>query len=143
MLNGSPRESTPAADHTAVRVALWRALHLRADPPPHVIEDEVGLRIADPGDDWRERPDMDVDATRRTRASIVARARFVEDLVVARAGREWISTSSSAPVWTRSPSVGRRSPPGSGCASSRPTSQARRPGSGSGWRTSATTSPSG
>ncbi|MEU6261216.1 class I SAM-dependent methyltransferase [Streptomyces sp. NPDC047043] len=78
-------DHTIAADHTAVRVALWRALHLRADPPPHVIEDEVGLWISDPGDGWRERPDMDVDATRRTRASIVARARFVEDLVVERA----------------------------------------------------------
>jgi methyltransferase (TIGR00027 family) len=71
----------PRPEHTAVRVALWRALHLRADAPPHVVEDEVGLRIADPGEGWRERPDMDVDATRRTRASIVARARFVEDLV--------------------------------------------------------------
>jgi methyltransferase (TIGR00027 family) len=74
-------------DHTAVRVALWRALHVRADPPPHVIEDEVGLRLADPGDDWRERPDMDVEATRRIRASIVARARFVEDVVAEQAGR--------------------------------------------------------
>ncbi|MFI8235116.1 class I SAM-dependent methyltransferase [Streptomyces sp. NPDC085900] len=71
----------PAPEHTAVRVALWRALHLRADAPPHVIEDELGLRIADPGEGWGERPDMDVDATRRTRASIVARARFVEDLL--------------------------------------------------------------
>ncbi|MFE2419541.1 class I SAM-dependent methyltransferase [Streptomyces hokutonensis] len=68
-------------DHTAVRVALWRALHVRADAPPHVVEDEVGLRLVDPGDDWRERPDMDVEATRRIRASIVARARFVEDVV--------------------------------------------------------------
>lgn len=74
-------------DHTAVRVALWRALHVRADPPPHVIEDEVGLALADPGDDWRERPDMDVEATRRIRASIVARARFVEDVVEEQAGR--------------------------------------------------------
>lgn len=74
-------------DHTAVRVALWRALHVQADPPPHVIEDEVGLRLADPGDDWRERPDMDVEATRRVRASIVARARFVEDVVEEQAGR--------------------------------------------------------
>ncbi|MGR3871708.1 class I SAM-dependent methyltransferase [Streptomyces graminifolii] len=74
-------------DHTAVRVALWRALHVQADPPPHVIEDEVGLALADPGDDWRERPDMDVEATRRVRASIVARARFVEDVVEEQAGR--------------------------------------------------------
>ncbi|WP_283948652.1 hypothetical protein [Streptomyces panaciradicis] len=34
----------PGPEHTAVRVALWRALHLRADAPPHVVEDEVGLR---------------------------------------------------------------------------------------------------
>jgi methyltransferase (TIGR00027 family) len=81
------REETVAADHTAERVALWRALHLLADPPPHVIEDEIGLRLADPGADWRSRPDMDADATRRTRASVVARARFVEDLVVDRAAR--------------------------------------------------------
>ncbi|MFB7599699.1 class I SAM-dependent methyltransferase [Streptomyces sp. NPDC056160] len=74
-------------DHTAVRVALWRALHVRADPPPHVFEDEVGLRLAGPGDDWRQRPDMDADGTRAFRAGIVARARFVEDLVVAEAGR--------------------------------------------------------
>ncbi|MFG2789830.1 class I SAM-dependent methyltransferase [Streptomyces sp. NPDC048419] len=76
-----------AAEHTAVRVALWRALHLRADPPPYVVEDEVGLRLADPGEAWRERPDMEVVATRRMRASIAARARFVEDLVVERAAQ--------------------------------------------------------
>ncbi|POX58257.1 SAM-dependent methyltransferase [Streptomyces sp. Ru62] len=74
-------------DHTAVRVALWRALHVHADPPPHVIEDEIGLRLADPGDDWRSRPDMDERATRPVRASIAARARFVEDLVVEQAAR--------------------------------------------------------
>ncbi|MET7695487.1 class I SAM-dependent methyltransferase [Streptomyces sp. NPDC005483] len=75
------------ADHTAVRVALWRALHVRADPPPHVLDDEIGLRLAAPDDGWRDRPDMHVDATRRTRASIVARARFAEDVVVEAAGR--------------------------------------------------------
>ncbi|KMS83534.1 methyltransferase [Streptomyces regensis] len=74
-------------DHTAVRVALWRALHVQADPPPHVIEDELGLRLADPGDDWRSRPDMDERDTRPVRASIAARARFVEDLVVEQAAR--------------------------------------------------------
>lgn len=80
-------EQTVAADHTAVRVALWRALHVQADPPPHVIDDEIGLRLAAPDEDWRDRPDMDVRATRRTRASIAARARFVEDLVVDQARR--------------------------------------------------------
>ncbi len=68
-------EQTVAADHTAVRVALWRALHVQADPPPHVIDDEVGLRLAAPDEDWRGRPDMDVRATRRTRASIAGPGR--------------------------------------------------------------------
>ena len=34
------RENQIAApDGTAVRVALWRALHVEVDPPPHVLED--------------------------------------------------------------------------------------------------------
>jgi methyltransferase (TIGR00027 family) len=68
-------------DSTAVRVALWRALHVLVDPPPHVLEDEVGLELAAPDDGWRNRPDMDPDGTKLFRASIVARARFIEDLV--------------------------------------------------------------
>jgi methyltransferase (TIGR00027 family) len=79
-------EQTEVPDDTAVRVALWRAMHVQVDPPPHVIEDEVGLWIAAPGDGWRSRPDMDPDATSGYRASIVARARFIEDLVVEQAG---------------------------------------------------------
>ena len=71
-----------APDSTAVRVALWRALHVEVDPPPHVFEDEVGLKLAAPDDGWRSRPDMDPQFTKPFRASIVARARFVEDLVV-------------------------------------------------------------
>jgi methyltransferase (TIGR00027 family) len=80
-------DQTAAPDSTAVRVALWRALHVLVDPPPHVLEDEVGLKLADPDDGWRSRPDMDPDGTRLFRASIVARARFIEDLVVEHAGR--------------------------------------------------------
>jgi len=79
-------EGTAAADSTAVRVALWRAMHVQVDPPPHVLEDEIGLRLAAPDDGWRRRPDMDQHATSRSRASIVARARFIEDLVVEQAG---------------------------------------------------------
>lgn len=71
-------------DNTAVRVALWRALHVLADAPPHVFVDEVGLALAQPAPGWRDRPDMSP-FTRPFRASIVARARFVEDLVAARA----------------------------------------------------------
>src|SRR5882724_5084387 len=73
-----------APDSTAVRVALWRALHVRADSPPHVFEDEVGLKLVAPDDKWLDRPDMSP-FTRPFRASIVARARFIEDLVAERA----------------------------------------------------------
>ena len=80
-------KQTAALDSTAVRVALWRGMHVQVDPPPHVLEDEIGLRLADPDDDWRRRPDMDPLGTRLFRASIVARARFIEDLVAEQAGR--------------------------------------------------------
>jgi len=75
---------TTAPDTTAVRVALWRALHVQIDPPPHVLEDEIGLRLAAPEEGWRRRPDMDPQATSPFRASIVARSRFLEDLVAER-----------------------------------------------------------
>jgi methyltransferase (TIGR00027 family) len=79
-------ERTEAPDGTAVRVALWRAMHVLLDPPPHVLEDEIGLQLAAPDDGWRRRPDMDPRATSGYRAAIVARARFIEDLVVEQAG---------------------------------------------------------
>ncbi|MFC7304191.1 class I SAM-dependent methyltransferase [Streptomyces monticola] len=79
-------ERAAVADSTAERVALWRALHVQVDPPPHVLADEIGLRLAAPGEGWRRRGDMDPRATSRYRAGIVARARFVEDLVVEQAG---------------------------------------------------------
>jgi len=73
-------------DDTAVRVALWRALHLEADAPPPVFIDDVGLKLAAPEDGWRSRPDMSP-FTRPFRASIVARARYIEDLVIDQAAR--------------------------------------------------------
>lgn len=79
-------EHTPEPDNTAVRVALWRALHLEIDAPPHVFNDEVGLKLAAPDHDWRDRPDMGP-FTRPFRASIIARARFIEDLVAEQATR--------------------------------------------------------
>jgi methyltransferase (TIGR00027 family) len=79
-------EQTTQPDGTAVRVALWRAMHVQVDPVPHVLHDEIGLRLAAPGDGWRRRGDMDPRATSRYRAGIVARARFVEDLVTEQAG---------------------------------------------------------
>ncbi|MFF1919842.1 class I SAM-dependent methyltransferase [Streptomyces sp. NPDC058221] len=80
-------EQTETPDSTAVRTALWRAMHVRIDPPPHVIEDEIGLKLAAPGDDWRERPDMDPRTTSGFRAAMVARARFIEDLITEQADR--------------------------------------------------------
>jgi methyltransferase (TIGR00027 family) len=75
-----------APDDTALRVALWRALHVEVDSPPHVFEDVIGLKLAAPADGWRDRPDMSP-FTRPFRASIIARARFIEDLVVEQAAR--------------------------------------------------------
>jgi len=70
-------------DNTAVRVALWRALHAQIDPLPHIVEDEIGYKLIAPTSEWRQRPDMHPDFTKRLRASIVARARFIDDLVIA------------------------------------------------------------
>ncbi|MGZ3692121.1 MAG: class I SAM-dependent methyltransferase [Pseudobdellovibrio sp.] len=68
-------------DSTAVRVALWRAIHVQTDPKPHVLEDEIGLKLVAPDEGWRNRPDMNPQFTSTFRASIVARARFIEDFV--------------------------------------------------------------
>jgi methyltransferase (TIGR00027 family) len=80
-------EEIAAADGSAVRVALWRALHAQVDEPPHVLDDEIGLQLAAPDGGWRRRPDMDPSGTRWFRAGIVARARFVEDVVAEQAGQ--------------------------------------------------------
>lgn len=81
---------TTAPDHTAVRVALWRALHVELDAPPHVLVDRIGLELAAPDDGWRKRPDMDPLTIRGMRASMVARARFVEDLVAERGAPQYV-----------------------------------------------------
>jgi methyltransferase (TIGR00027 family) len=70
-------------DSTAIRVALWRAMHVELDASPPVLNDVVGLELVAPPEDWRNRPDMHPEGTRPFRASIVARARFIEDLVTA------------------------------------------------------------
>jgi len=67
-------------DNTAVRTALWRALHLIVDEPPYVFEDDIGLKLVAPDEEWRKRPDMSP-FTKPFRAAIVARSRFIEDLV--------------------------------------------------------------
>ncbi|MBK7207075.1 MAG: class I SAM-dependent methyltransferase [Elusimicrobia bacterium] len=84
------QKSNPAAEGpeiTAVRVALWRALHVEVDAPPPVLHDDLGLRLAAPPDGWRRRPDMDPMATRRARASILGRARFIEETILSQAAQ--------------------------------------------------------
>jgi methyltransferase (TIGR00027 family) len=84
-LNPLPTQAAP--DSTALRVALWRALHLLVDAAPPVFEDSWALRLAAPDAGWRARPDMDPLFTKPFRASIVARARCIEDLVLEHAER--------------------------------------------------------
>lgn len=69
-----------APEHTAVRVSLWRVLHLLIDEKPSIFADDIGEKIIGETN-WRERPDMDPERSSVPRASIVTRARFVEDLV--------------------------------------------------------------
>jgi methyltransferase (TIGR00027 family) len=52
-----------------------------------VFDDVIGLKLAAPDENWRGRPDMDVQWTKIFRAAIVARARFIEDLVIEQAAR--------------------------------------------------------
>jgi methyltransferase (TIGR00027 family) len=81
-------QATSAPDSTAVRTALWRALHVEVDAPPHILDDTIGLQLAAPDADWRQRGDMHPDGTRAFRASIVARARYLDDLVIDRAAAD-------------------------------------------------------
>lgn len=67
-------------DNTAQRTALWRALHMEIDAKPFIFEDPWALRLAGPDAGWQNRPDMKF--TKPIRASIVGRARFVEDQVM-------------------------------------------------------------
>ena len=69
-------------DHTAVRVALWRALHSLIDAKPSVLDDQIGLKLIAPEEGWQNRGDMHPQVTRGYRASIVGRARLFEDLVM-------------------------------------------------------------
>ena len=82
--------SAGAPESTAERVALWRAMHLQVDPPPHVLVDEIGLRLVEPGPGWRDRPDMEPHATAGFRAGVVARSRYIEDLVTERGVDQYV-----------------------------------------------------
>jgi methyltransferase (TIGR00027 family) len=74
------KQRSEEPDNTAARTSLWRALHTLVDAEPPILEDNIGLKLVAPPGDWQERPDMKF--TKRLRASIVARARFIEDLVI-------------------------------------------------------------
>ncbi len=80
-------KKTAEPDNTAVRTALWRALHLQTDAKPFILEDEVGLKLVAPDEGWQQRPDMHPEFTKRLRASILARARFIEDLIIEQSGK--------------------------------------------------------
>ena len=41
-------------DHTAVRTALWRALHVYIDPEPHILNDMIGEKLV-AEENWRAR----------------------------------------------------------------------------------------
>lgn len=32
-------------DNTALKTALWRALHVQVDAKPHIFEDDIGLKL--------------------------------------------------------------------------------------------------
>ena len=77
-------------DSSAIRTALWRALHVELDDEPHILDDTVGLEIAAPPEGWRDRGDMHPMGTRDYRAAVVARTRFVEDLIIAEGIKQYI-----------------------------------------------------
>lgn len=76
-------------DNTAVRTALWRAFHIQADTEPYILEDTVGLQLIAPEEEWQERPDIKY--TQRLRASVVARSRYIEDLIITESKKEQIN----------------------------------------------------
>jgi methyltransferase (TIGR00027 family) len=76
----APKRQIISPENTAVRVALWRALHVQIDPKPHVLTDEIGSKLV-AEEDWLKRADMNPEFSKPMRASIVGRARFIEDMV--------------------------------------------------------------
>lgn len=50
-------QSPIAPEHTAVRVALWRALHLVLDPDPPIFNDPIGAELV-AENNWQQHPDM-------------------------------------------------------------------------------------
>jgi methyltransferase (TIGR00027 family) len=65
-------------------------MHVQVDAQPHVLDDVLGLRLADPAPGWRDRPDMHPQGTAPFRAWTVVRARFVEDLIAERRPQQYV-----------------------------------------------------
>src|SRR6185369_4412550 len=101
----------------------------------------IGLQLAAPDPDWRRRPDMNEYATPGVRASIVARARFIDDLVTEQADHgveQYVLLGAGLDTFAQ-----RRPKSLRGSRSSRSTSRDRRHGSGSAWLSSASAFRSG
>jgi methyltransferase (TIGR00027 family) len=60
-------------------------MHVEADPPPHLLVDDLGRRLIAHEGPVRLPPGMSEETAGRLRASIVLRARYIEDLVIERA----------------------------------------------------------
>lgn len=100
---------TSGPESTAARVALWRAMHVRVDAPPPILSDEVGLRLVAPDDGWRDRPDMDPKGTSGFRAWVVARSRYIEDLVREQDVRQYVILGAGLDTFVqREPEVASR-----------------------------------
>ncbi|MFO0882622.1 MAG: class I SAM-dependent methyltransferase [Pirellulales bacterium] len=70
-------------DNTAIRMALWRALHLEADAP-RIPSRQLRSSLSLPRLAGKTRPDTAPSRVLLASASIVARARFVEDLLTSK-----------------------------------------------------------
>lgn len=67
---------------------------MQVDAKPYILEDNIGQQLIAPPDDWQQRPDMKF--TKRLRASMVARSRFIEDFVIEKSKEGMASMSFSA-----------------------------------------------
>src|SRR5258708_32740942 len=76
---------TGLASKTALRVAIRRAAHQLADPPP-VLDDPIALRLIGPGF-GRDLDRAMEKVARDFRAFMAARSRYAEDRLAAAVGR--------------------------------------------------------
>lgn len=77
-----PNSKIGAPDISSIGSASFRAMHVQIDPLPHIFKDELGLKLVSPDGIINMPPGMTPESTKRIRASIVGRARFIEDFVL-------------------------------------------------------------